>query len=56
MTIELIKLENADYDKKMLIIGVFHGDEPQGEYFINSYLEKKPESGKNSIYFMPKLN
>lgn len=56
MTIDLIKLENADYDKKMLIIGVFHGDEFQGEYFINSYLEKKPKIGKNSLYFIPRLN
>ena len=30
----------AKFDKKILIIGVFHGDEMQGEYFINSYLEK----------------
>ena len=56
MTIDLIKLENADYDKKMLIIGVFHGDEFQGEYFINSYLKKKPAAGKNSLYFIPRLN
>lgn len=53
--IQLIKLENADYDKKILIIGVFHGDEPQGEYFINSYLENK-RIGKNSLYFIPRLN
>ncbi len=54
--IKLIKLENSDYDKKLLIIGVFHGDEFQGEYFINSYLEKSPQAGKNSLYFIPKLN
>lgn len=54
--INLIKFENSDYKKKILIIGVFHGDEFQGEYFINSYLEKNPKKGKNSIYFIPKLN
>ena len=54
--IELIKQENNNSDKKILIIGVFHGDEPQGEYFINSYLEKSKNNGKNSIYFIPKLN
>lgn len=54
--INLIKLENSDYDKKLLIIGVFHGDEVQGEYFINSYLKKSCEVGKNSLYFVPKLN
>ncbi len=54
--INLIKFENSDYEKKLLIIGVFHGDETQGEYFINSYLDKSPKKGKNSIYFIPKLN
>ena len=56
MTIRIIKKENSNYDKKLLIIGVFHGDEPQGEYFINSYLNKYPENGKNSIYYIPCLN
>lgn len=54
--IKLIKLENSNYDKKLLIIGVFHGDEPQGEYFINTFLSESPEIGKNSLYFIPKLN
>ena len=56
MTIKLIKKENSNYEKKLLIIGVFHGDEPQGECFINSYLNKYAENGKNSIYFIPCLN
>lgn len=55
MTINLIKLENSNYDKKILIIGVFHGDEPQGEYFIKSFL-KKAKAGKNALYFIPSLN
>lgn len=37
----------------VLVIGVFHGDEPQGEFLINQYIEKNPES---SIYFIPCLN
>ena len=56
MTIKLIKKENSNNKKKLLIIGVFHGDEPQGECFINSYLNKHAENGKNSIYFIPCLN
>lgn len=56
MSIELIKKEKDNFDKKILVIGVFHGDEPQGEYFINSYLEQYPTAGKNSVYFIPKLN
>ena len=54
--IDLIKQENLTNSKKILIIGVFHGDEPQGEYFINTYLEKSKEIGKNSLYFIPRLN
>ena len=54
--IDLIKFENSNYDKKILIIGVFHGDEPQGEYFINSYLAQNKNIGKNAIYFIPRLN
>ena len=54
--IELIKLEKEYFNKKVLIIGVFHGDEIQGEYFINSYLKTNANCGKNSLYFIPKLN
>ena len=54
--IKLIKKENSNYSKKLLIIGVFHGDEPQGEYFINSYLNNNSKAGKNSIFYIPKLN
>lgn len=47
-TIELIGDKNA----KILIIGVFHGDEPQGEFLINEYL-KKTLSQKSIIHTMP---
>ena len=56
MQIELIKRENSNYNKKLLVIGVFHGDEPQGEFFINSYLENCQQQGKNSVYYIPRLN
>ena len=39
-TIELIETQNTDYDKTILIIGVFHGEEPQGEYLINKFLKE----------------
>lgn len=48
-TIELIGDKNA----KTLIIGVFHGNEPQGEFLINEYLKK--HSPKN-LLFIPCLN
>lgn len=38
---------------KNLIIGVFHGDEPQGKFLIEKYLENNSES---SLYFIPCLN
>lgn len=53
--IKLIKKENKSSNKNILVIGVFHGDESQGEYFINSYL-KKNTSSKNNLFYIPKLN
>ncbi len=56
-SIKLITKENKNFDKKILIIGVFHGDEPQGEYFIKSYLNKADfNNSKNALYFIPRLN
>ena len=37
----------------VLVIGCFHGDEPQGKFLIEKYLEKKPET---NIMFVPCLN
>jgi len=37
----------------ILIIGCFHGDEPQGKYLINKYLEKKSDT---NLLFIPCLN
>ena len=54
--IKIIKKLNSNYDKKILIIGVFHGDGWQGEYFINSYLKNSKESKKNEVYYIPRLN
>lgn len=38
---------------KALVIGVFHGDEPQGDFLIKEYIKKNPES---ELYFIPCLN
>lgn len=54
--ITIIKKLNSNYDKKLLIIGVFHGDEFQGEYFINSYLKQDNTPLKNEIHYIPRLN
>lgn len=56
MTIEIIKRNNANYEKNVLVIGVFHGDEPQGEYFINEFLKIPKENFKNRVVYIPRLN
>ena len=37
----------------VLVIGVFHGDEPQGELLINAYLESKHTT---KLLMIPRLN
>ncbi|WP_319480811.1 DUF2817 domain-containing protein [uncultured Draconibacterium sp.] len=57
-TIEVVKRTSNHTDaKNILIIGVFHGEEPQGEYVINRYLENGNLSDtKNHLFFIPCLN
>lgn len=38
---------------KVLVIGCFHGDEPQGGYLINEYLKVYPDT---KLLFIPCLN
>ena len=56
--IKLIKRLNSNCKKRFLVIGVFHGDEFQGEYFINSYLKNAINSTpiKNEVFYIPRLN
>ena len=55
--IELIELSGANWAKTVLIIGVFHGDEQDGEFLIRKYLENCTKyEGKNRILFVPCLN
>lgn len=59
-----IELIGEASDNNILIIGVVHGDEPQGEYLIKSYLEKSLSSKamiskreRNTVpLFIPCLN
>lgn len=48
------KSQEDDF-KTVLVIGVFHGDEPDGEYLINRYLSTKSYN-KNELIFVPCLN
>lgn len=54
--IKLIYIKGEKNEKNILIIGVFHGEEPQGEYIINKYLELNLKEIKNNLYFIPCLN
>lgn len=56
MTIEIIKRNNANYEKNILVIGVFHGDEPQGEYFIKEFIKIPKAEFKNRVIYIPRLN
>lgn len=44
-----------NFDKTILIIGVVHGDEPQGKYLIEKHLESIQEY-KNRMLYIPCLN
>ncbi len=54
--IKLLETTNTNYDKTILIIGVFHGEEPQGEYLINEYLKTDLSKIKNRLVIIPCLN
>ena len=51
----LKRVSKEDFEKTVLVIGVFHGDEPDGEYLINRYLSERAET-KNRLLFIPCLN
>lgn len=48
-----MKLFGNIINPSVLVIGVFHGDEPQGEYLIGKYLEKYPQT---NLLMLPRLN
>lgn len=52
----LYETDNSDFQKRVLIIGVFHGEEPQGEYLINKFMKQNIHKLKNKLYIIPCLN
>lgn len=54
--IELLGFLGKNNTKTVLIIGVFHGDEPQGEFLINKFLNEENIQPKNNLLFIPCLN
>jgi len=53
-SVELISSDNKLSDNITLIIGVFHGDEPQGKFLIEEYI-KNSDINKD-LLFIPCLN
>ena len=53
---EIIKFNETKYDKTVLILGVFHGDEQEGEYLIREYIKLNPKIYKNRLIFIPVVN
>ena len=56
--IELFKIKSKKSESKnVLIIGVFHGEEPQGYYAIKNFFDGRNfENVKNNLYIIPCLN
>jgi protein MpaA len=55
--IELIDIKPDNFINTVLITGVFHGDEPDGEYLINRFLaESKEKFFNNRLVVIPCLN
>lgn len=52
--IQLIGSSQIEKGNCVLIIGVVHGDEPQGEFLINNFLKNNPLP--QNILFIPSLN
>lgn len=48
-----MELKGNIKNPSVVVIGVFHGDEPQGEYLVNKYLA---ENFNTNILFIPRLN
>lgn len=52
---DICLIDGGGSGKTVLVIGVFHGDEPSGKYLIERYLSEKREH-KNRLLFIPCLN
>lgn len=51
-----IELIGTPSENNILIVGVFHGDEPQGKYLIDKYLSQGEGNKNNNLLFIPCLN
>lgn len=54
---EVIEKVATNFDRIVLILGVMHGEEPQGEMLINKFLEIcEIKNLKNKLIFVPCIN
>ena len=49
----LNKKIKGNTDSSVIVIGCFHGDEPQGKHLIDEYIKAKPDT---NLLFIPCLN
>ena len=55
---EIQLLGDEIYNDNILVVGVFHGEEPQGKFLIENYLKMRDNFCKNgkNVLFIPCLN
>ena len=54
---EVIEKVATNFDRVVLILGIMHGEEPQGEMLINKFLEIcEIKNLKNKLIFVPCIN
>ena len=55
--IKLIQKNGTNrFAKTILIVGVFHGEEPQGKYIIDRYVKDNNKKSRNHLHFIPCFN
>lgn len=55
-SVNLYKITGNNLGKNILIVGVFHGEEPQGFLAINNYFKNFNKLSKNNVFIIPCLN
>ncbi len=54
--IKLLSFSQNKGGKTVLIVGVFHGDEVQGEFLIENFIKERKSPPKNNVLMLPCLN
>ena len=51
-SVNLYKITGNNLGKNILIVGVFHGEEPQGFLAINNYFKNFNKLSKNNVFII----